>query len=223
MATDDFTFSNTFPTTRLAWLGALAIAASLTTVLPAAAKTVPQADPFAAVKPAAKASRPTGRSPQASARQASRDTAPVVTVSSTGAGQAGYIHYFVITGPDGERESHVGIELPGDQIVHAFPEMGVVATPFAKRGTLTTAKGSIYEVEHLYGIRPYPDDKAMRGFQQQLAARVKPWLDENTPYCDEQSNTPRMCVSCLGFALRVLYPGAGQLLPALPADFKAAR
>src|SRR2546421_12830544 len=56
----------------------------------------------------------------------SRANSPIVTVSSTAPDQAGYIHYFVITGPDGEPESQIGIELPGDRIAWSFPELGVV-------------------------------------------------------------------------------------------------
>src|SRR5688572_30075416 len=59
-----------------------------------------------------------------------RTVAPVVTAPRTAPGQSGYIHYFVITGPDGEPETQVGIELPGDRIAWSFPEMGVSISPF---------------------------------------------------------------------------------------------
>jgi hypothetical protein len=156
-------------------------------------------------------------------RTVSRADAPVVTVTGSAPGQAGYVHYFVITGPDGEPESQVGIELQGDLIAWSFPQIGVVVSPFMRRGSMTTPSGNAYEIEHLYGIRPFPDDRSMRVLQQALSSRVKEWLDAKTPYCDEETPSNEMCVSCLGFALRVLYPGAGPVLPSLPADFKSAR
>jgi hypothetical protein len=61
----------------------------------------------------------------------------------------------------------------------------------------------------------------MRTLQRALASRVQPLVDSKTPFCEERSTSQALCMSCLGFALRVLYPGAG-LLPALPADFKSA-
>ena len=203
--------------------GALATAAVLSTPIATLANTAPQSHVQIASKTTAKSARNAARPAPAAPRTVSRADAPVIAVLGTGPDQAGYIHYFVITGPDGEPESHVGIELPGDRIAWAFPETGVAVTPFIKRGAVTTPKGSVFEVEHVYGLRPFPDDKSMTALQQVLASRVKPWLDDKTPFCDELSNSPLMCVSCLGFVLRVLYPGAGALLPALPADFKAAR
>lgn len=177
----------------------------------------------AVVVAAGTSTKRTAPRPQAAPRTVSRADAPVVTVAGTAAGQAGYVHYFVITGPDGEPESQVGIELPGDLIAWSFPEIGVVVSPFIQRGSMTATSGNAYEVEHLYGIRPFPDDRSMRVLQKELPSRVKAWLDAKTPYCDEQTPSSQMCVSCLGFALRVLYPGAGPILPGLPADFKSAR
>jgi hypothetical protein len=132
------------------------------------------------------------------------------------------VHYFVITGPDGEPESQIGIELPGDRIAWSFPDLGVAVSPFIKAGAIN-ANGKSYEVEHLYAIRPFPDERSMRVLQQELLTRVTAWLDDKTPYCDEERRATGLCVSCLGFVLRVLYPGAGPLLPAMPADFKSAR
>ena len=146
---------------------------------------------------------------------------PVVTVPGTGTGQAGYIHYFVITGPDGEPESQVGIEMPGDRIAWSVPEMGVVISPFIRSGQIT-ANGKLFEVEHLYGIRPLRDEEALRALQRDLAERVAWWVNEKTPYCDEEVPPNRLCVSCLGFVLRILYPGRFPAFPAMPADFKSA-
>jgi hypothetical protein len=189
----------------------------------AAPNALPHDEPFLVAKATAKGHRSTARPQSVGTREVRRSEAPVVTVGTTGPGQSGYIHYFVITGPDGEAETQVGVELPGDLIAWSFPELGVMVSPFMQRGWVTTPKGNGYEVEHLYGIRPFPDDKSMRVLQQELASRVNPWLEDQTPFCDEQSISTRLCVSCLGFALRVLYPGASALLPGLPADFKAAR
>jgi hypothetical protein len=154
-----------------------------------------------------------------------RANSPVVTVSSTAPGQAGYIHYFVITGPDAEPESQIGIELPDDRIAWSFPELGVVISPFIASGVLT-AQGKSYEVQHLYGIRPFPDEESMRNLQQELAVRIAPWLADRVPYCDEERPPNQVCVSCLGFVLRVMYPSPTATLaalPTLPADFRSAR
>jgi hypothetical protein len=143
-------------------------------------------------------------------------------VSRTAPGQAGYVHYFVITGPDGEAETQVGLELPGDRIAWSFPEIGVSVSPFIAAGQIT-ANGKSYEVEHLYGIRPFPNEDAMVRLRRDLDTRVRAWLDDKTPYCDEEHPSNRLCLSCLGFVLRVLYPGVTGMLPALPADFRSAR
>jgi hypothetical protein len=137
-------------------------------------------------------------------------------------GQPGYVHYFVITGPDGEPETQVGIELEDGRIVWSFPEAGVFVSPFLPSGTVTI--GNLrYEVEHLYGLRPFRDDASMRRLARELPGRIASYIEENTPYCDESGTTDRFCLSCLGFVLRILYPGQTRDFPALPADFKAAR
>lgn len=158
---------------------------------------------------------------------APRNAAPArlpdpVVVSGTAPGQAGFVHYFVITGPDGEPESQIGIELPDDRIVWSFPEMGVVVTPFIKSGLIRT-HGKSFEIEHLYGLRPFRDEEAFRILQRTLPERTGWWLDQKSPYCDEERPSNRLCVSCLGFVLRVLYPGASPALPSMPPDFRSAR
>jgi hypothetical protein len=177
------------------------------------------------------ASQTNPKRPAASARPAasqasiSRSSTPIVTVSTTGEGQAGYIHYFVITGPDGEPETQVGIELPDDRIAWSFPELGVVISPFIASGSITTS-GKSYDVQHLYGMRPFRDELSMHKLQQELALRVAPWIDEKIHYCDEERPPNQVCVSCLGFVLRVLYPSPSSALaavPVLPADFKSGR
>ena len=151
-----------------------------------------------------------------------RMAAPVVTAPGTAQGQAGYIHYFVITGPDGEPETQVGIELPGDRIAWSFPEMGVGISPFVASGQVI-ANGKPYDVAHLYGVRPFPDEDSMAALRRDLDTRVSWWLEQKTPYCDEERPSNRLCLSCLGFVVRVLFPGASPALPAMPADFRSAR
>lgn len=190
----------------LAWA---ALACSLAVSGVADANTLRKSDP----KEPRNAVRPHANAP----RSAIRIDGPVVTVDSTAAEQAGYIHYFVITGPDGQAINHVGVELPGNRIASSFPDDGVAVAPFFKQGALTTSAGNIYEVEHLYGVRPFADDASMRDFQQALASRVQPWLDAKTPYCDELTPSRELCVSCLSFVMSVLYPDA------VPRDFKGMR
>ena len=171
------------------------------------------------------AKRPATNSRTPSAASVARAASPVVTTEGTAPGQAGYVHYFVITGPDGDPESHVGIELPGDRIAWSFPEVGVVIADFIKSGSFS-ANGKPYTIEHLYGIKPFSDAAAMRLLQRELAGRVALWVDDKTAFCSEELPPDRACVSCLGFVLRVLYPtrvAHVTALPALPAEFKSAR
>ena len=148
--------------------------------------------------------------------------APVVT-ATTGRDQAGYVHYFVVTGPDGEPESQVAIELVDERVAWSFPGIGVITSPFMKSGTLL-AGGNTYSIEHLYGIRPFQNERAMLDLQKELSKRIAPWLQHNTGYCSEEQAADDRCVSCLGFVLRVLYPGSyPEALPELPPDFKAVR
>ena len=151
-----------------------------------------------------------------------RASAPLMTASKTGPGQAGYIHYFAITAPDGERESQIGIELADERIAWSLPELGVVISRFLPSGALLV-NGRSYEIEHLYGIRPYPDDESMQVLQRELPGRVARWVEAGTPYCEQDDAWNARCVSCLGFVLRVLYPGRSPEQPALPADFRSAR
>ena len=146
----------------------------------------------------------------------------LTTVSRSAPGQSGYVHYFVITGPEGEPETQVGIELPGDRIAWSFPELGVSLLPFISAGQIT-ANGKSYNVEHLYGIRPFPDKESMAKLRRELDRRVGRLLENKTPYCDEATPSTELCVSCLGFVLRVLYPGSAPAQFAFPADFKGVR
>lgn len=148
-----------------------------------------------------------------------RAVEPVSTATTTGPGQAGYVHYFVIRKPDDSRETQVGIELADQTIAWSFPELGVVVSPFIASGTLPV-NGKIYGVQHLYGIRPLPDEASMLVLQTELAARIMPWVEDGTPHCDLKGSPGELCVSCLGFVLRILYPGRSPYYPALPSDFK---
>jgi hypothetical protein len=204
---------------RCAMACATALISTVGLTLPCSASPAPQHLILASQAVVSK--RPVS-APRATVAPAARTPQSVVTVSGTAPGQAGYIHYFVITGPDGEPESQVGIELPNDRIAWSFPEMGVVVSPFIRSGQIT-ANGKSFEVEHRYGIRPLRDEQSLRTLQRELADRVAWWVNEKAPYCDEELPPNRLCVSCLGFVLRVLYPGSSPAVPAMPADFKTAR
>lgn len=143
---------------------------------------------------------------------------PIVAVTSAGAGQAGYIHYFVISGPDGEPEIQVGVELADQRIAWSFPGIGAAISPFVTEGVVTAADGTEYDVWHLYGLRPFPGDRAMASLRAGLAARLKPLLDARTPHCETE---PRAggCISCLGLVLRALFPGRAGGYPSLPRDW----
>jgi len=142
---------------------------------------------------------------------------PVVTAAAAGTGQAGYVHYFLIRMPDETLEVQIGIELADQQIAWSFPELGVGVSPFIESGVVS-AGGKDYEVWHLYGLRPFPDDAAMAALQKALAVRIRPWIERKTPYCEDDG--PRSaCMSCLGFVLRVLFPGRNSAYPDLPRDF----
>ena len=146
-----------------------------------------------------------------------RATSPVFVAGSTGEGQTGYVHFFQIRLPDGELEIQVGLELSDQRIAWSFPGTGVTVSPFIEDGVMA-AGGKAYEVWHLYGIRPFPDDAAMTILQKELSARIGMWVKAATPYCGVDGLGAR-CMSCLGFVLRALYPGRGGDYPNLPADF----
>jgi hypothetical protein len=181
---------------------------------------------FARIFPASPRARAAGSvsSKPASARQrapgantVSRTENPVLTATATGTGQAGYVHYFLLRMPDDSLEMQVGVEMHDQQIAWSFPDIGVVISPFLDSGILT-AGGKEYEVWHLYGIRPFPDDAAMDLLRRELANRVQPWIHSAIPYC-ENDGPHSGCMSCLGFVLRVLFPGKHGAYPDLPRDF----
>jgi hypothetical protein len=157
--------------------------------------------------------------PTAARPAIARATAPVVIAAAVGDGQAGYIHFFVITTPDGDSETQIGIELADRTIAWSFPGLGVVASPFIESG-IVEANGTRYEVRHLYGIRPFPDDQSMRTLQTELPRRIAPYVDDETPYCYLRSRGDPFCLSCFDFVARVVFPGHFPAPPALPRDFE---
>jgi len=167
--------------------------------------------PFPAAKPMP------GNSRAAAPATGTRAGKPIVTAAAAGAGQAGYVHYFIVQLPDESLEIQVGIELPDQRIAWSFPELGVVISPFIEAGVVQ-AGGKEYDVWHLYGIRPFPDDAAMARLGRELAGRIQPWVRAGTPYC-ENDGPDSNCMSCLGFVLRALFPGRGSDYPGLPRDF----
>lgn len=150
-----------------------------------------------------------------------RSRRPVAAVATTGPGQAGYVHYFVIDTPDGERETQIGIELPDERIAWSFPGLGVVVSPFIESGQVDV-NGKSYPVRHLYGIRPFPDEASMRVLQQQISARVAPWIDNATPYCNQTAPSDHLCLSCLDFVMRILFPPRSGAFPSLPSDLEGS-
>jgi hypothetical protein len=169
------------------------------------------------VAPAIKAKAASGNSRGAKPALGTRSNKPLITVTSAGAGQGGYVHFFLLRSPDESLEVQVGIELPDQRIAWSFPDLGVTVSPFIEAGVIR-AGGKDYELWHLYGIRPFPDDAAMAALQKELAARIDPWVKARTPYCLHDG--PRSnCMSCLGFVLRALFPGRNSDYPDLPRDF----
>lgn len=171
------------------------------------------------VRPAVAAApkSPPGNARAASPGAGTRADKPVITATAAGAGQAGYVHYFLLRMPDDTLEIQVGIEMPEQRIAWSFPDLGVVISPFIESG-IVPAGGKDYEVWHLYGIRPFPDDVAMAVLGRELTNRIQPWVKAAIPYCENDG--PRSnCMSCLGFVLRVLFPGRYGDYPSMPRDF----
>jgi hypothetical protein len=194
-------------------LAALALAASPGDALASARK--PRAEPPAAVATAPAAGR--AARPAAAPQPAPRADRPLVTATAAGPGQAGYVHFFLLELPDGALEVQVGIELPDQRIAWSFPGLGATVSEFIEAGTVIAGDAQ-YEVWHLYGIRPFPDDASMAALQKQLVGRVRPWIEAKTPYCENEGRRSG-CMSCLGFVLRALFPVRADGYPGLPRDF----
>lgn len=151
-------------------------------------------------------------------RAAADSVRALQVVTSTGPDQAGYIHYWVITAPDGEEEIQVGVELADQRIAWSFPELGVQVRPFIANGEVN-ARGKVFRIQHLYGLRPFSTDTAMRALRNVLDFRVAYWVDNNTPYCLLNGQPREICLSCMGFVMHVLFPGKTPAYPEIPKDF----
>ncbi|MGQ0750054.1 MAG: hypothetical protein ACT4PS_05915 [Betaproteobacteria bacterium] len=152
-------------------------------------------------------------------RPVTRSNAPVAVVNTVAPGQTGYVHFFLLRDANDETETQIGIELEDGSMVWSFPHLGVVTTAYVKSGTLY-ANGRQYEVEHLYGVRPFPDERSMRILRAELAGRIAPYIDDQVPYCYLREPGGPFCLSCLDFVVRVLFPGHFPLSPAVPRDFE---
>lgn len=139
-------------------------------------------------------------------------------VTAAGPNQAGYVHYWLITAPDGESEIQVGIELPDQRIAWSFPGVGVHVAPFIAEGEVD-ANGRIFQVQHLYGLRPFANDTSMRSLRSSLMRRVTPLVRQQVPYCELNGETRELCMSCMGFVSQVLFPGRTPEFANFPRTF----
>jgi len=151
-----------------------------------------------------------------------RASAPVEAVDGPGPGQAGYVHFFLLETPEREAEIQIGIELPDGRIAWSFPEAGAGVMPFIRSGSVEVS-GRIYGVEHLYGLRPFPDDASMVALRAALWDRISPLVEGRIPYCNPFLRSQALCLSCLGFVQDALFPGRMPGSPAMPADFPRTR
>jgi hypothetical protein len=180
-------------------------------LLPVHAATDVKARPSLTVKktPAAVAAK-------RKARPQPLTTAPVV--SATGEGQAGYVHYWLITAPNGDQEIQVGIELPDQRIAWSFPGLGVHVAAFVGDGEVEVPGGA-FKAQHLYGLRPYASEAAMRSLSGKLMQRVTPLVRKRVPYCELNGVTAELCMSCMGFVSQVLFPGRTPEYANFPRNF----
>lgn len=171
----------------------------------------------AETRPLQKKAVPAKKPPSRSAAQAAVAGAPSV-VTAPGPNQAGYVHYWLITAPDGEQETQVGIELPDQRIAWSFPGLGVHVTPFVDEGEID-AGGRVFQVQHLYGLRPFANDTMMRTLRSSLMRRVTPLVKQQVPYCELNGVAPGLCMSCMGFVSQVLFPGRTPEYANFPRNF----
>ncbi|MBY0270883.1 MAG: hypothetical protein K2X06_13510 [Burkholderiales bacterium] len=139
-------------------------------------------------------------------------------VTNVADGQAGYVHYFLITHPDGTPEDQVGIELEDQRIAWSFPGAGVIVSEFVRNGALDIA-GKTFFIEHLHGIRPFRTAGEMQSLRKDLSRRVAYWVDEETPYCIFRQPGERLCLNCGDFVAHILFPATNTLMAGLPAEF----
>ena len=154
--------------------------------------------------------------PPASSVERNNTALPAATAPANG--QAGYVHYFVITHPDGTLEDHVGIEMEDKRIAWSFPGTGVSVIEFAKLGIIES-EGQLYKVEHLHSIRPFHSARDIQALRNDLVRRVAIWVDDETPYCTIRQPNERFCLSCGDFIVRILFPSHNYLSANLPRDF----
>lgn len=197
------------PLLILLLVSALLPAHGISTASAAAETKSPQKKAAAAKKSRAKA--------QQTAYKPAAVAVPSV-VTAPGADQAGYVHYWRITAPDGEQETQVGIELPDQRIAWSFPGLGVHITPFIAAGEVD-ANGRGFQVQHLYGLRPFASDTMMRSLRSSLMRRVTPLVKQQVPYCELNGVTPGLCMSCMGFVAQVLFPGRTPEYANFPRNF----
>lgn len=154
--------------------------------------------------------------PQIVTSPASPDSATSIhAVIDVAEGQAGYVHYFLITHPDGTPEDQVGIELEDQRIAWSFPGAGVIVSGFVSNGTLDIA-GKTFFIEHLHGIRPFRTAGEMQSLRNDLSRRVAYWVDEETPYCIFRQPGEQLCLNCGDFVARILFPATNSLMVGLP-------
>lgn len=192
----------------------LPLSASATSVVAAALPHL-QADAAQPKKKDSPAKKPPSRA-QTGSKPAAVKVSPVIT--APGAGQTGYVHYWEITAPDGEQEIQVGIELPDQRIAWSFPGIGVSLSPFIAAGVVD-AGGRPFKVQHLYGLRPFANDTAMRTLRSNLLRRVMPLVRNSVPYCELNGVSSELCMSCMGFVSQVLFPGRTPEYANFPRDF----
>ncbi len=156
---------------------------------------------------------------QAFAASSARTTSTDIhAVTKTGDGQAGYVHYFLITHPDGTLEEQVGIELEDERIAWSFPGAGVIVSEFVHNSILIV-DGKKFFIEHLHGIRPFASAAEMQLLKYELGPRVAFWVDNETGYCVIRQPGEAYCLNCGDFVARVLFPGLNPQVTALPEAF----
>lgn len=139
-------------------------------------------------------------------------------VTKVAEGQAGYVHYFLITHPDGTLEEQVGIEMEDQRIAWSFPSAGVIVSEFVNNGLLIV-NGKRFFIEHLHGVRPFPTVAEMQVLKNDLGPRVAFWIDNETAYCVIRQPGEAYCLNCGDFVARILFPGLNPQISALPEAF----
>ena len=151
-----------------------------------------------------------------------RSGTPPEVVDGPRPGQTGYVHFFLLETPEGDDEIQIGIELADGRIAWSFPEIGASMMPFIRSGSVSIG-GRAYGVQHLYGLRPFPDAESMAALRAALWQRIAPLVENGTPYCNPFLRSQSLCLSCLGFVQEALFPGRMTGSPAMPADFPRTR